>query len=158
MRLAINSNEVTVPSDWMDSSLLMFLREFLGLTGSKFGCGQGQCGACTVLLDDQPVRSCLLAVSELANYSITTIEGLALNEELHPLQKAWIDYSVAQCGYCQAGQIMSACGLLKRNASPTKQDIAEALNGNLCRCGSYQRIVEAVDSVVSKTPLYKEVF
>lgn len=157
MQLMINGEYVDVPKQWRDSNLLSFIREYLGLTGSKFGCGKGQCGACTVVIGDQAVRSCLLPLSGLAGYRVTTIEGLAKGDELHPLQTAWLEHAVAQCGYCQAGQIMTACALLKRNPSPDKTQIIQALDGNLCRCGTYQRITAAVSSAAQKLPLYTEV-
>lgn len=128
-----------------DMPLLWVLRDFLGLLGTKYGCGIARCGACTVHIDGQPVRSCVTPVSA-ATGQITTIEGLAQGAQLHPLQSAWIDHDVPQCGYCQAGQIMSAAALLERKPDPTDQDIDEALAGNYCRCGTYIRIRAAVHS------------
>ena len=127
-----------------DMPLLWVLRDLMGLTGSKYGCGIGQCGACTVHLNGEPIRSCLLPVSQIAGQSITTIEGLAQGNELHALQEAWIAKDVAQCGYCQSGQIMSAAALLRRNAQPSDADIDVAMAGNYCRCGTYIRIREAI--------------
>ena len=123
--------------------LLWALRDYAGMTGVKFGCGAGQCGACTVWLDGYPVRSCQLSVQAVSGRAITTIEGLS-QDRLHPVQQAWIDHDVAQCGYCQAGQIMSAAALLSRNPSPTDADIDIAMGGNICRCGTYGRIKAAI--------------
>ena len=124
--------------------LLWVIREELGLTGTKFGCGIAQCGACTVHLDDAPVRSCTTPLSAAAGRSVTTIEGLAVNGTRHPVQQAWIDEQVPQCGYCQSGQIMSAAALLVHNAAPTDADIDVAMRGNICRCGTYARIRRAI--------------
>ena len=124
--------------------LLWALRDKAGLTGSKFGCGIGQCGACTVHVNGSPVRSCVTPVSSVADQRITTIEGLATNNHLHVLQQVWIDQDVAQCGYCQAGQIMSAAALLESNPKPTDGDIDKAMSGNYCRCGTYIRIRKAI--------------
>lgn len=126
------------------SSLLSVLREQLGLTGTKYGCGEGQCGACTVLIDGEPRRSCLTAVDEVKEKSITTIEGLARGEQLHPLQEAFLAEEAMQCAYCTSGMIMSAAGLLHVDASPSTEKIIEALNGNICRCGAHPRIMAAV--------------
>ena len=127
-----------------DMPLLWALRDLMGLTGSKYGCGIGQCGACTVHLNGAPVRSCLLPVGQVAGQAITTIEGLADGGSLHALQEAWIEKDVAQCGYCQSGQIMSAAALLQSNPEPTDADIDVAMAGNYCRCGTYIRIREAI--------------
>jgi isoquinoline 1-oxidoreductase subunit alpha len=125
--------------------LLWAIRETLGLTGTKFGCGIAACGACTVHLNGEQVRSCSIPAAAAAGQSITTIEGLAPSDEtLHPLQRAWIDQDVAQCGYCQAGQLMVAAALLAKNPDPSDADIDQALSGNLCRCGTYLRIRKAV--------------
>lgn len=123
--------------------MLWVIRDYAGLTGTKYGCGIGQCGACTVHLDGKAVRSCSLTASACAGKSITTIEGLSHNGS-HPLQVAWQEEDVPQCGYCQAGQIMTAAAFLKRNPSPTDEEITDAMNGNLCRCGTYLRIHRAV--------------
>ena len=127
-----------------DMPLLWALRDLMGLTGSKYGCGIGQCGACTVHLNGAPVRSCLLPVGQVSGQAITTIEGLADGDALHALQQAWIEKDVAQCGYCQSGQIMSAAALLQSNPEPTDADIDAAMAGNYCRCGTYIRIREAI--------------
>jgi len=127
-----------------DMPLLWALRDMLGLVGTKYGCGIGQCGACTVHVDGAPVRSCLATVASVAKRSVTTIEGLARGTALHPLQQAWIDVDVAQCGYCQAGQIMSAAALLANTADPTDAEIDAAMAGNYCRCGTYNRIRRAI--------------
>lgn len=127
-----------------DMPLLWALRDLMGLTGSKYGCGIGQCGACTVHLNGAPVRSCLLPVGQVSGQAITTIEGLADGDALHALQQAWMEKDVAQCGYCQSGQIMSAAALLQSNPEPTDADIDAAMAGNYCRCGTYIRIREAI--------------
>ncbi len=126
-----------------NTPLLWVLRDHLGLVGTKFGCGVAQCGACTIHLDGVAVRSCVLPVSAVKTAKVTTIEGLSVNGD-HPLQQAWDQVDVPQCGYCQAGQIMTAAALLKRNPKATEADIENTMNGNLCRCGAYHRIKEAV--------------
>ncbi len=132
--------------------LLWVLRDHLGLVGAKFGCGIGQCGACTVHLNDAPMRSCLLPLSAAADQKITTIEGLASPDgKLHPLQQAWIEHDVPQCGYCQAGQLMSAAALLKQKKKPTDADIEDAMSGNICRCGTYLRIRAAIHSAAGNS-------
>ena len=125
--------------------VLWVLRDHLNLVGTKFGCGMAQCGACTIHVDGNAVRSCMLPVSQIENKKVVTIEGLSVDGD-HPVQKAWIEHDVAQCGYCQAGQIMSAAALLKSNPSPSDDDIDNAMNGNLCRCGTYTRIRTAIKS------------
>ena len=142
MKLTVNGVErdVNAPSDM---PLLWVLRDMLGLTGTKFGCGIAQCGACTVHLEGAPKRSCVLPVSAAAGKRITTIEGLS-QDGTHPLQRAWAELDVVQCGYCQSGQIMSATALLAANPDPSDADIDAALSGNICRCGTYQRIRAAV--------------
>lgn len=127
-----------------DTPLLWVLRDVLGLIGTKFGCGIAQCGACTVHVNDVPVRSCSVRLADVAGQSVRTIEGLAENNQLHPLQQSWIDVDVAQCGYCQSGQIMSAAALLASNPDPTDEDIDVAMTGNYCRCGTYNRVRLAI--------------
>ena len=126
-----------------DTPMLWVLREHLNLVGTKYGCGIAQCGACTVHLDGVAVRSCSLPVSSVGDKAITTIEGLS-PEGAHPVQEAWLEHDVPQCGYCQAGQIMNAAALLRRNANPTDEEIEQAMQGNLCRCGTYLRIRAAI--------------
>ena len=133
--------EVDVASD---TPLLWVLRDSLGLTGTKYGCGISLCGACTVHLDGQPVRACTTPVSQAEGREVTTIEGLAGEGVRHPLQEAWVAENVPQCGFCQSGQLMSAAALLERNPEPSDADIDAAMNGNLCRCGTYQRIRRAI--------------
>lgn len=125
-------------------SLLSVLRNDLDLTGSKYGCGEGQCGACTVLIDGQPTRSCITQVGRAAGKQITTIEGLERDGKLHPLQEAFIKADAMQCAYCTSGMIMSASALLTKNPKPNRDEIVNAMDGNICRCGTYQRIVEAI--------------
>ena len=127
-----------------DTPLLWVLRDQLGLTGTKFGCGMAQCGACTVHLNGNPVRSCSTPVSAARGKKVTTIEGLSPTGE-HPLQKAWIAEQTMQCGYCQSGQIMQAATLLARNRNPSREEIVRHMDGNICRCGTYQRIVRAIE-------------
>src|SRR5437588_9398582 len=127
-----------------DRSLLSVLREELKLTGAHYGCGEGQCGACTVLLDGKAVRSCITPVGSVGNRQVLTVEGLEKNGALHPVQQAFLDADALQCGYCTPGMIMSAVGLLQKNGSPTEPEIEHALQGNICRCGTYRRIVRAV--------------
>lgn len=140
--LTINGKkqEVTAPEDM---PLLWVIRDLLSMKGTKFGCGQALCGACTVHLDDKAVRSCSMPISGVGSKKITTIEGLS-KEGDHPLQKAWVEHVVPQCGYCQSGQIMSAAALLKENRTPSESQIEAAMAGNLCRCGTYNRIKEAI--------------
>ena len=127
-----------------DRSLLSVLRDDLDLTGSKYGCGEGQCGACTVLIDGQATRSCTTKLSAAAGKKITTIEGIEKNGRLHPLQEAFLEADALQCGYCTPGMIMSGVALLSKNTSPSEQDIVRAMDGNVCRCGTYPRIVTAI--------------
>src|SRR5215469_4249583 len=143
MSIFINGEPYTVEVDDPNMPLLWVLRDLLGLTGTKFGCGVGLCGACTVHLDGTPTHSCLLPVSTIGNESVTTIEGLSADRN-HPLQRAWIAEEVPQCGYCQSGQLMTAAALLAKNTAPTDAEIDAALSGNLCRCGTYQRIRSAI--------------
>lgn len=149
--LTVNGKKASLEVD-PDMPLLWALRDHLGLTGTKYGCGGGFCGACTVHLNGQPVRACQLRVGALEGQQVTTIEGLGSEEDLHPVQAAWAEVNVPQCGYCQAGQIMSAVALLERNPSPTDVDIDTAMNGNLCRCGTYPRIRQAIRVVAENPP------
>jgi aerobic-type carbon monoxide dehydrogenase small subunit (CoxS/CutS family) len=125
-------------------TLLSALRDDLDLTGSKYGCGEGQCGACTVLVDGVAMRSCITPVGRVGNKKITTIEGLAKDQQLHPLQEAFIKADAMQCAYCTSGMIMAATALLNKNPKPNREQIVTAMNGNICRCGTYQRIIEAI--------------
>ena len=140
--IIINGKDHVIDVDG-NMPLLWFLRDHLEFTGTKFGCGSGLCGACTVHVDGQSIRSCVIPVSSLVGKKITTIEGLSENGD-HPLQKAWLNNNVPQCGYCQAGQIMNAASLLAVNASPSEEEIDTAMQGNICRCGTYQRIKKAI--------------
>lgn len=146
MLTTINGTETVLPDDQDDTPLLWVLRETLGLIGTKYGCGVGACGACTIHVDGRPQRSCQLTAADIEGRTVTTIEGLAglTDGDLHPVQQAWIDQSVPQCGYCQAGQIMSAAALLEEIPSPSDTDINQAMSGNLCRCGTYDRIRKAI--------------
>ena len=141
--LLVNGAKRSIDAD-SQSSLLSVLREQLDLTGTKYGCGEGQCGACTVLIDGTPHRSCLTPVGDVEGKSITTIEGLAHGDQLHPLQDAFLAEEAMQCAYCTSGMIMSAAGLLRTDANPSTEKIIDALNGNICRCGTHPRIVAAV--------------
>lgn len=140
--LTINGKKEMVDVD-PNTPILWVLREHINLVGTKYGCGVAQCGACTIHLDGVAVRSCQLPVSSVENQEITTIEGISENGD-HPVQKAWLEHDVPQCGYCQAGQIMSAVAFLKNNPDPNDEEIENAMNGNLCRCGTYLRIKAAV--------------
>jgi isoquinoline 1-oxidoreductase alpha subunit len=148
IELTINDqrHELDVPAEM---PLLWVLRDELGLIGTKFGCGIAQCGACTVHLNGAPVRACVMRVGDIAGQSVRTIEGLADGTRLHPLQQAWISEDVAQCGYCQSGQIMSAAALLARTPQPTDEEIDDAMAGNFCRCGTYNRIRKAIHTAAS---------
>lgn len=155
--LAINGRPCTVEAD-SQVSLLTVLRENLDLTGTKYGCGEGQCGACTVLVDGRAQRSCVTRALNVAKKQITTIEGLARGEHLHPVQEAFLEEGALQCGYCTPGMIMSAVALLSRNHHPTRSEIIDSLDGNLCRCGTYSRIISAVQkaaSVLAKSEVRK---
>jgi isoquinoline 1-oxidoreductase alpha subunit len=147
--LTVNGRTVRVTAD-PQTPLLWVLREDLGLTGTKFGCGMALCGACTVHLDGAAIRSCSTPVAAARGKRITTIEGLAKDGTLHPVQEAWIELDVPQCGYCQSGQIMSAVALLAKTKAPTDAEIEAAMNGNICRCGTYQRIRAAVKRAATK--------
>lgn len=142
MRLTVDGKPLDIDVD-PDMPLLWALRDVAGITGPKFGCGVAACGACTVFVDGQPVRSCSLPVGQVSG-EVTTIEGIGTSDNLHPVQQAWIEEQVAQCGYCQAGQIMSAVALLDVIDNPSDEEIDEAMGGNLCRCGTYPRIRAAI--------------
>jgi isoquinoline 1-oxidoreductase subunit alpha len=145
MQLRLNGRTHTLPAGWQDESLLMVLREAIGLAGPKFGCGLGQCGACTVLVDGAPQRSCLVPVAAVGDRSITTVEGLSTpGEPLHPVQQAWVDEAVPQCGYCQSGQIMATVALLAATPRPNLTEVDTAMAPHLCRCGTQARIRRAV--------------
>ena len=151
INLTINGSSHSLDDLDPDTPLLWALRDSLGLVGTKYGCGIGQCGACTVHLNGVPTRACQLKIGNLDGQNITTIEGVA-NEDgsLHAVQEAWIEHDVPQCGYCQAGQIMSAAALLSTNKKPSDNDINAAMEGNICRCGTYTRIVAAIHSAANK--------
>ena len=150
--LSVNGETRTLDVD-PKTPLLWVIREQLGLTGTKFGCGISQCGACTVHINGRAVRSCITTVAAAADQTITTIECVGSAGELHPLQQAWIDEQVPQCGYCQSGQIMSALALLADNPNPTDADIDRAMRGNICRCGTYQRIRRAIKKTADSARL-----
>jgi aerobic-type carbon monoxide dehydrogenase small subunit (CoxS/CutS family) len=130
--------------------LLWVLRDDLGLTGTKFGCGQAHCGSCTVLLDNDAVRSCVTSIGDVAGRKVTTIEGLAKGDRLHPVQQAFLRHAAYQCGYCTPGMIVRACALLLKNPKPTRADIIREMDSNLCRCGAHVRIVEAIESATAE--------
>ncbi len=148
-KLKVN-NEIKEVNVAPDTPVLWVLRDHLQLYGAKYGCGIGQCGACTVLVDGVGTRSCMLPVSAAEGRDITTIEGLAEGDKLHPVQEAWLEHDVSQCGYCQSGQIMTAVGLLSKNPQPTDEEIEAAMNGHICRCGTYVRIRKAVKTASQK--------
>ncbi len=133
-----------------NQTLLWVLRNHFGLTGTKYGCGIGFCGSCTILIDNEPVRSCTLSVSEVAGKNVVTIEGLAKDGQLHPVQKAFVEHDALQCGFCTSGMIMNATGLLLKNPSPTTQEIKDGMEDNLCRCGAHVRILDAVHTAAAE--------
>ncbi len=145
----LNGKKVTVAING-DESLLTVLREYLDNTGTKYSCGLGQCGACTVILNNQTAQSCITYVDTFENAEIITIEGLANNNELHPIQKAFVAHDALQCGFCTSGMIMNAYGLLLKNPNPSREEIISGMEGNLCRCGSYNNIVDAIESASEK--------
>ena len=141
----LNHQQVSVDVNG-EESLLTVIREYLDNTGTKYGCGLGDCGACTVLIDNEPVRSCMILVEDVAGKEILTIEGLSSNGSLHPIQKSFIEHDALQCGFCTPGMIMNAYGLLIRNPNPTREYIINGMEENLCRCGSYNRIIDAIET------------
>ena len=147
--LAINGKAYSVDAE-PQTSLLTVLREHLDLTGSKYGCGEGQCGACTVLIDGVPTRSCLTSLEEVGARQVTTIEGIESEGKLHPLQQAFLDADSLQCGYCTSGMIVAGVALLRTNPMPSDAEIVHAMNGNLCRCGTYRRIMAAIQLAAGK--------
>ena len=148
IRFKLNNKETELVTD-PNQLLLWVLRNRFGLTGTKYGCGIGFCGACTVLIDNEAARSCMLPVSEVAGKSVVTIEGLAEDGKLHPVQQAFVDHDALQCGYCTPGMILTAVALLKKNNAPTRQEIIDGLEDNLCRCGAHTRIIDAVGDAAS---------
>src|SRR5690349_7397635 len=151
IQLAINGKSYSVEAE-AQTSLLTVLREHLDLTGSKYGCGEGQCGACTVLVDGKSQHSCITRIGTISGKQITTIEGLATGDQLHPVQQAFLDEGAMQCAYCTSGMIMSAVALLKKNPSPNESEIVDFMDGNVCRCGTYSRIITAIQKA-SKSPM-----
>jgi aerobic-type carbon monoxide dehydrogenase small subunit (CoxS/CutS family) len=149
VQFTLNGKPIKLTVD-SDRSLLWVLRADLGLTGPKYGCGEGICGACTVLVDDEAARSCVLPVGQVQGKQVTTIEGLAQNGKLHPLQQAFIDHDALQCGYCTPGMILTAYSLLRKNPRPSYSDIVNGMEHNLCRCGSHKRIIEAIQSAAKE--------
>jgi aerobic-type carbon monoxide dehydrogenase small subunit (CoxS/CutS family) len=147
--LNVNGQKLPLNID-SQTSLLNALHDALGLTGTKYGCGEAQCGACTVLIDGVPTRSCVTQVGRVSSKQITTIEGLAKDDQLHPLQEAFLKADAMQCGYCTSGMIMSGVGLLNKNPKPTRDEIVKHMDGNVCRCGTYQRIVAAIEMASGK--------
>jgi aerobic-type carbon monoxide dehydrogenase small subunit (CoxS/CutS family) len=145
----LNNKPVTVEVDG-DRELLWVLRTELGLTGTKFGCGEGLCGSCTVLIDDEAMPSCQISIKDVAGSKVTTIEGLEKGDKLHPLQKAFIDHDALQCGFCTPGMIMKASSILKENPNASRSEIIEGMDGNLCRCGAHPRILDAIESAAKE--------
>jgi len=145
----LNNEPITIEVNG-DESLLTVIRVYLDQTGTKYGCGIGECGACTVLIDNQAEKACMILIEDVINAEILTIEGLASIGDLHPLQKAFVSHDALQCGFCTPGMIMNAYGLLKRNPNPTRQNIIDEMDANLCRCGSYNRIIEAIQTAAEE--------
>lgn len=141
----LNNEPITIEVNG-DESLLTVIRTYLDKTGTKYGCGIGECGACSVLIDNKVEKACMISIEDVIDTEIITIEGLSSNGNLHPLQKAFVTNDALQCGFCTPGMIMNAYGLLKRNPNPTRKNIIEGMDGNLCRCGSYNRIIEAIQT------------
>ena len=149
IRFELNGKSVEMPLD-KNQSLLWALRTHFNLTGTKYGCGLGYCGACTVLMDDEPVRSCSIYMEDVAGKKITTIEGLAKGDKLHPVQQAFVDHDALQCGFCTPGMVMNAVGLLKKNPHPYREQIISGMEDNFCRCGAHTRIVDAIAEAAGK--------
>jgi aerobic-type carbon monoxide dehydrogenase small subunit (CoxS/CutS family) len=149
LRFTLNGKKTEVLID-LTQNLLWVLRNHFGLTGTKYGCGMGFCGACTILIDNEPMRSCILPVGDIAGKKVVTIEGLEKKGKLHPVQKAFIEHDALQCGFCTPGMIMTATGLLIKNPSPTRQQIIEGMEENLCRCGAHNRILDAVETAAKE--------
>lgn len=149
IQFELNGNKVEVQAD-KKQTLLWVIRTDFNLTGTKYGCGEGYCGSCTVLLNDEPVRSCSVTMEEAAGAKIVTIEGLAKNGKLHPVQQAFAEHDALQCGYCTPGMILNAIGLLNKNQEPTRQEIIDGMEDNLCRCGAHPRIISAIESASKK--------
>lgn len=147
MEIKVNGQVRSIPAGWEAESLLQVLREPLGLVGSKFGCGSGLCGACTVLVDGDPVRSCVMPVPSVGLRPVETIEGLAAPGQLHPVQATWLEAGIPQCGYCQSGHILATVALLRRVPRPSRQQIEESLAGHLCRCGTQPRMRAAIEQM-----------
>ncbi len=149
IRFTFNNEPVSVDVNG-DESLLAVIRSTLNFTGTKLGCNMGHCGSCTVLVNKEPVRSCMLSIEDAADKDILTIEGLAEGEKLHPVQKAFVEHDALQCGFCTPGMIMNAVGLLYKNPNPTKQEIIDGMEDNLCRCGSHTRIIQAIETAAKE--------
>jgi len=149
LSFTLNAKKTEVLID-TSQTLLWVLRNHFGLTGTKYGCGNGFCGACTVLIDNEPVRSCQVPVSDVAGKNVVTIEGLEKKGKLHPVQKAFIEHEALQCGFCTPGMILTAVGLLMKNPSPTKQQIVDGMEDNLCRCGAHNRIIDAIETAANE--------
>ena len=149
LRFTLNGKKTEVMID-PTQNLLWVLRNHFGLTGTKYGCGMGFCGACTILIDNEPTRSCMLPVGDIAGKKVVTIEGLEKKGKLHPVQKAFVEHDALQCGFCTPGMIMTATGLLMKNSSPSRQQIIEGMEDNLCRCGAHNRIIDAVETAAKE--------
>lgn len=149
INFTLNHKKVQVTADG-DLKLLWILRTRFGLTGTKYGCGEGHCGSCTVLINEEAERSCLVSLKEISGKDVVTIEGLANGEDLHPLQQSFIEHEALQCGYCTPGMILTAASFLKKNPSPTRAEIILEMDDNLCRCGSYNRIVDAIETAAAR--------
>ncbi|WP_319410224.1 (2Fe-2S)-binding protein [uncultured Cohaesibacter sp.] len=156
--MRVNGKQVSIPDDWAQDKLVILLRDYLGLVGAKRGCGQGDCGTCTILMNEKAVKSCQLKVQDAVGQSLLTIEGLSVEgSSLHPLQQAWLDEAVSQCGFCQSGQIMQALALLLQTPDPDKKAIIKWMDGNLCRCGSQPRIIRAILRAASSMQSAEEI-